>query len=102
MSTLLSWLTDAKHKEFSEQYEKACNARAEHMFDELLEISDKKKEAVQRSRLRVDTRKWYLSKLMPKKFGDKVDVTSGGKPIPLLHVLHNDSNQKDTGAPEKN
>jgi hypothetical protein len=28
--------------------------------------------AVQRNRLRVDARKWLLSKLAPKKYGDKV------------------------------
>lgn len=28
--------------------------------------------AVQRNRLRVDARKWLLSKMAPKKYGDKV------------------------------
>lgn len=32
-------------------------------------------EAVQRSRLRVDTRKWLLAKLMPRVYGDKLDLT---------------------------
>lgn len=118
ISTVMKWA--AENKEFSEQYEKACNARAELMFDELLEIADDGKndwmekenkdgstfttldhEHVQRSRLRVDTRKWYLSKVLPKKFGDKVDVTSDGKPIPLLHALHvsdNNSDEKDTST----
>ena len=32
-------------------------------------------EHVQRSKLRVDARKWVLSKLLPKTFGDKIDVT---------------------------
>ena len=30
---------------------------------------------VQRARLQVDTRKWLLSKLAPKKFGDKLELT---------------------------
>ncbi|EDT6018112.1 DNA packaging protein, partial [Salmonella enterica subsp. enterica] len=29
-------------------------------------------EHVQRSKLRIDTRKWYLSKIMPKKYGDRI------------------------------
>lgn len=33
-------------------------------------------ENIARARLRVDTRKWVLSKLLPKKYGDKLDVTS--------------------------
>ena len=31
-------------------------------------------EAVQRSRLRVDARKWLMSKLMPKKYGEKLEL----------------------------
>lgn len=32
-------------------------------------------EWINRSKLRVDTRKWLLSKLMPKKYGEKVEQT---------------------------
>lgn len=39
-------------------------------------------EAVQRAKLRVDTRKWLMSKLSPRKFGDRIDVTSGGEKLP--------------------
>ena len=38
-------------------------------------------EYVQRSRIRIDTRKWIASKLKPKKYGDKVDVTTDGEKI---------------------
>jgi hypothetical protein len=31
-------------------------------------------DVIARSRLRVDTRKWLMSKLQPKKYGDKLDV----------------------------
>lgn len=37
--------------------------------------------AVQRDRLRVDTRKWYTSKIAPKLYGDKLDVTSAGEKL---------------------
>jgi hypothetical protein len=33
---------------------------------------------VDRSRLMVDTRKWLLSKMFPKKYGDKIDATLSG------------------------
>lgn len=120
-STVHLWLLDPAKQQFFDQYEKACNTRAENMFDDLLEIADDGSndwmeretkdgksftvldhENVQRSRLRVDTRKWYLSKVLPKKFGDKMDVTSDGKPIPLLNVLHNDSHEEDTSTQEEN
>lgn len=82
-STIHAWLLDETKKKFSNNYERAVNTRTENMFDELNEIADlqDKKESPMRSRLRVDTRKWYLSKVMPKKFGDKMDLTSGGEKI---------------------
>lgn len=40
---------------------------------------------------------WYMTRKKKMEFGDNVDVTSGGKPIPLFdNVQHNDSNQQDT------
>ena len=42
---------------------------------------------IQRDRLRVDTRKWYLSKLNPKKYSDKIQVdTSEFKEQPLFNT----------------
>jgi len=90
-STIFRWLLDDNKKEFWEQYEKARNVQAEIMFEELLEIPDDRsywvlmerreeegwwqqnKEAIGISRLRIDTRKWYLSKVFPKKFGHRVE-----------------------------
>ena len=83
-NTFLIWVSESDEK--SKQYEYAMKMRAEVLFEETLEIADDSSkdieygengqrmntEYVQRSRLRVDTRKWYLSKLNPKKFGDRV------------------------------
>lgn len=124
-STIFLWLLQEDKKEFLEQYEKARNIQAELMFEEILDIADNGEndwimrqgkdeeewwqqngEAIQRSRLRVDTRKWYLSKVLPKKFGEKMDVTSDGKPIPLLgsqsYGTSNDSNKKTPETEEEN
>jgi len=38
---------------------------------------------VQKHKLQVDTRKWLLSKLAPKKYGDKLEV-SGDAANPLV------------------
>ncbi len=88
--TIHDWLLDENKKEFYHNYEKAVNIRTENMFDELENIADlkDKKESSNRSRLRIDTRKWYLSKVMPKKYGDKLDVTSDGEklPQPILKI----------------
>ena len=37
------------------------------------------KELANRDKLRVDSRKWLLSKMLPKKYGDKIDVNHGGQ-----------------------
>jgi hypothetical protein len=106
-STIYLWLLDEDKKSFSEKYDKARIAQADHYFDQLLEIADDgtndtitretgdgetyevaNTEFIQRSRLRVDTRKWYLSKIMPKKYGEKLDVTSdGGKLLPTQVII---------------
>ena len=81
--TVHLWFLDENKKEFLHKYEIACDIRADELFDELEEIADipDTTESPMRSRLRVDTRKWYLSKVLPKKFGEKIDVTSGGEKI---------------------
>lgn len=76
--------------EFSEKYAQAREVQAENWFDRTLEVakeadevitgSDKSDNArVAAKKLQVDTYKWHMSKLKPKKYGDKVDVTTGGK-----------------------
>ena len=74
---------------FAARYARARDMHADALFDEALEIADdisgdwsKDKdgnpvfdhENVQRSRLRVDTRKWAASKLAPKKYSDKLSI----------------------------
>ncbi len=95
-STVFQWLQ--KDKAFADQYAQAREAQADHWADEILEIADdgtndwtKRQnrdgstytevdhEHVTRSRLRVDSRKWLMSKLLPKKYGDRVDLTHTGK-----------------------
>lgn len=91
----------AADEEADKRYARAKYAAVEAMADELLDIADASEgdaiidedgrrvidnEAVQRARLRVDTRKWLLSKLVPKKYGDKQEVAvTGGLNIVAVH-----------------
>ena len=69
--TVRQWrLADA---EFSAQYARAREARAEVLADEIVEIADTAEDA-QLARLRVDARKWAASKLDPKRYGDRLDI----------------------------
>lgn len=104
-SSVFSWI--ATNKDFKERYERACMERAEWLAEDLLEIADDGKndwmenndpdnpgyrangEHINRSRLRVDTRKWIASKMYPKKYGDKVETTLKGDPsAPVTLVLN--------------
>ncbi len=109
-ATIYNWLLDSDKLAFLEQYARARNVQAELLFEEILEIADdttndtmlvrmgknevpmENREWVNRSKLRVDSRKWYLSKVLPKKFGDKLDLTSDGKalPTPILGIEKKD------------
>lgn len=104
-STVMRWL--AAHDEFRDQYATAREAQADHWADEILEIADDatndwikrhqdgkdvetlNAEHVNRSRLRVDSRKWLLSKLMPKKYGDR--ITHAGDADNPVVIRHEDA-----------
>jgi len=106
--TVLQWLS--KHEEFRNQYAVARERQAEHYLDEILEISDDgsrdyKKQAdgreapdydhMARSRLRVDSRKWIMSKLAPKKYGDKLGISGDGDGSPLVVQIMKFSDKGD-------
>ena len=99
MSTFFKWLR--LYPEFAEQYARAKQESADAMAEEILDIADDGRndwmekhdkdgnligymlngEHVQRSRLRVDTRKFLMAKMKPKVYGDRVDITSKDEKI---------------------
>lgn len=108
MSTVFRWLRT--NEEFCKQYARAKEESADAMAEEILDIADDRtgditqkslgrgmtvkvvdQENIQRSRLRVDTRKWIMAKMKPKKYGDKIDMTTNGKdlPAPILGGITN-------------
>jgi hypothetical protein len=87
-STIMVWL-DGKHPDFTEQYARAREAQADKLAEEILAIADDGRsdtyldadgnektdsEVIQRSKLRVEARKWLASKMAPKKYGDKMAI----------------------------
>ena len=84
-------------KEKMERYARACEVRELLLFDDILKIADKQDKdidevegiivinhnVINRSRLQIDARKWILSKMNPKKYGDKTDITTNGKDIEM-------------------
>jgi hypothetical protein len=74
-SSVHSWLLDGKHKEFLDKYEEAREMQADVYADEMDDIAHDLKYDTQRARLIIDTRKWTSSKLKPKKYGEKLDLS---------------------------
>ena len=85
--TFWDWID--KDKEKVKQYTRACEARADFMADEILDIADSSEgdlylddngdtkidgNTVQRARTQIDARKWLMSKMAPKKYGDKIQL----------------------------
>lgn len=71
IATFYTWLRT--HDEFLKQYARACEERTEAMSEDILDIADDA-EDVQKARLQVETRKWLMAKMKPKKYGDKMAV----------------------------
>lgn len=97
--TVYRWLES--HEEFRQQYARAREDQADALAEEILEIADDSaadyvetddgprlnSEHVQRSRLRVDARKWLASKMAPKKYGDKLELAGDqNNPIRLERI----------------
>ena len=83
--TIYNWLNEEHKeydKEFLDNYRRAREAQADFYADEMIEIADTEKDP-NKARVRLDARKWVSSKLKPKKYGDKLDMTSGGEKMEL-------------------
>ena len=95
-SMVFRWL--GNNESFRDQYARAREEQADAIFDECLQIADESTndymdtqdsdgattaklngENIQRSRLRIDTRKWMAGKMRPKKYGEKLELEHSGK-----------------------
>lgn len=80
-STVYKWLSI--YPEFSEKYARARENQQEAMADEILLICDEE-EDVNRARLKVDTRKWLMARLAPKKYSDTKNLNLDAK-VTMTH-----------------
>lgn len=112
-TTVFRWLAKEENKEFRDQYARAREIQAENLAEEMFEIADdgtndwmtigrgdnkyeiENKEVTNRSKLRVETRKWYLSKILPKKYGDKLDVAHSGH-VKTTRIIRDDIPRDDS------
>lgn len=110
ISTVYRWI--ASNEVFRETYTQARADQADTLADQILDIADDKSndvsvgpdgitkpnpENVQRSKLRVEARKWAAAKLKPVKYGDKIDVTSDNERIESVNVTRTVINGRKDG-----
>jgi hypothetical protein len=94
-STFMRWVSD--DSALANRYARAREELIELMAQDLLEIADAPVGstdsgatdggAVQKQKLQIDTRKWLLSKLAPKKYGEKLEVSGdAANPIAIQRI----------------
>lgn len=86
--------------DLSAKYARAREDRAEVIFEECIAIADSQEgdvilvdgveqinhDFISRAKLRIDTRKWMIGKMQPKKYGDKLEIGGTG-PGGALQVI---------------
>ncbi len=96
VALIIKWV--GEDPRWHEQYARAKERQMDHYAEEIVEISDDtakdthvttyeggvertspNTEWISRSRLRVDSRKWLMSKLAPKKYGEFLKVDQSTK-----------------------
>jgi len=104
----------AKNEELQTLYKYAREVRSDFLFEEIVEIADTTEEGVklkvtasgveethgdmtEHRKLRIDARKWVVAKMQPKKYGDKIDLTSGNEPLKAnIHITVDHSETAET------
>lgn len=105
--TVYMWL--GSNPDFVQQYARAREDQADTLADEIIDIADDSShdtivktnadgstsevantEWINRSRLRVDARKWVAAKLKPKKYGERMAHDVSVNPISVNISLDSD------------
>ena len=102
------WLVKDAGGALVAQYARAREAQADAIFDEIIDIADTavndwmevhgqddagyrvNGEHIQRSKLRIDARKWMAGKLRPKVYGEKLTMEGAGEHGEHLHKVSAD------------
>jgi len=99
-STVLDWIEKFNRVD---EYVRARDNRQEFIFEEMMNIADCEdddividdkgtprvnNDVINRDRLRIETRKWMLGKMNPKKYGDKLDVTTDGDKLAPVTIIN--------------
>jgi hypothetical protein len=84
-ATVRQWVRDDREG-FAAHYQAARALQVESWSDKIIELANRDDLEPNDKRLRVDTLKWLMSKLAPKRYGERLLVA--GEPEAPLQVLH--------------
>ena len=107
----LEWLNDDEN--LAKQYARAMEWRAEGLLEDTICIADDNHadivdtydengelvqkidiEHIQRTKLRIEARQFALRKMAPKKYGDKLDVTSNNQTLKATEIIVRNEEEK--------
>jgi len=74
----------ATREDFGSRYARARSIGLDSIAEDIVRIADDQVEDPNSRKVRIDARKWLLSKMRPDKYGDKTSVEltgSGGGPV---------------------
>jgi hypothetical protein len=120
--TVHSWVSEDREG-FAARYHRAREIGCHTIADEILAIADDSRndwvlrraeagqpdgpvevifdhEHVRRCRLRIDARRWLLSKILPKTYGDRPDLNAGPVVIDTLAELLKEIDGQTRGLPK--
>ena len=101
-TTWCEWLKEST--DLADNYARAMESRQEVIFEEILVIADDQEgdvykndegieftnhNVIQRSKVRIEARQWVLGRMNAKKYGNKIDMTSGGDKLPSSQAALN-------------
>ena len=97
VKTIFNWFR--AYPDFLQQYTRAKEESADAMAEELLYIADnqeigvtttvkgdgsvetKEEDMLGHRKLKIESRKWLMAKMKPKRYGDKLDLTTDGEKL---------------------
>jgi hypothetical protein len=101
---VVAWLS--RDPSFFERYSRARLAGLDEIADQLIEIADaadggdegsaaRASAQVQHAKLRIDTRKWLLSKLAPQRYGDRMQHEHTGDVVVTTRIQLSGASRRD-------
>lgn len=87
-ASFYNWLNNSV--DLLDRYTRAKEDSSDALADDIQDIADRVlvgSYEANNARVAIDAKKWIASKLKPKKYGDKIDVTSDGEKLEGLVVI---------------